>query len=106
MFIGYAKSSATYRFLVIKSENSLVEVNAIIETKNVELFETIFPMKLSGEQQVQKTIRDESIEPSEPELRSKRYRKDTNLGDGFYTFLRDEDLRTYKEVVTSSDAPL
>ncbi|KAL6321767.1 hypothetical protein AAG906_035285 [Vitis piasezkii] len=106
MFIGYAKNSATYRFLVIKSENSLVKVNTIIETKNVDFFETIFPMKLSGEQQVQKTIRDESIEPSEPELRSKRDRKDTNLGDGFYTFLIDEDLRTYKEVVTSSDAPL
>ena len=97
MFIGYAKSSATYRFLVIKSENSLVEVNAIIETKNVEFFETIFPMKLNGEQQVQKISRDKSIEPSEFEpKRSKRDRKQTNLGDGFYTFLLDEDPRSHK----------
>ena len=52
MFIGYVKNRATYRFLVIKSKNSLVEVNTIIETKNVDFFESIFAMKLSGEQQV------------------------------------------------------
>ena len=105
MFIGYVKNRATYRFLVIKSKNSLVEVNTIIETKNVDFFESIFPMKLSGEQQVHKTIRDESIEPFEPKLRSKRDKKDTNLGDGFYTFLIDDDPRTYKEVIASFDAP-
>ena len=65
MFIGYVENSVTYRFLVTKLENSLVDVNTIIETKNVDFFENIFPMKLSGgEQQVQKTSRDESIEPS------------------------------------------
>ena len=50
MFIGYAKNNATYRFLVTKSENSLLDVNTIIETKNVDFFENIFPMKLNGEQ--------------------------------------------------------
>ena len=76
MFIGYAENSATYRFLVTKSENSLVNVNTIIETKNADLFENIFPMKLNGEQQVQKTSRDKSIKPSEFEpRRSKRDRK-------------------------------
>ena len=96
MFIGYAKNSATYRFLVTKLENSFVDVNTIIETKNVDFFENIFPMKLSGgEQKVQKTSRDESIEPSELELRrSKRDRKETNLGDDFYTFLINEDPRS------------
>ena len=39
MFIGYAENSATYRFLVTKLENSLVDVNTIIETKNVDFFE-------------------------------------------------------------------
>ena len=30
---------------------------------------------------------------------------ETNLGDGFYTFLIDEDPRSYKEAITSLDAP-
>ena len=61
MFIDYVENSATYRFLVTKSENNLVDT--IIETKNADFFENIFPMKLNGEQQVQKTSRDKSIEP-------------------------------------------
>ncbi|KAL6345701.1 hypothetical protein AAG906_017440 [Vitis piasezkii] len=106
MFIGYAENSAAYRFLVTKSENNLVDVNTIIETKNADFFENIFPMKLNGEQQVQKTSRDKSIEPSEFEpRRSKRDRKETNLGDGFYTFLIDQDPRSYKEAITSPNAP-
>ena len=38
--------------------------------------------------------------------RSKRERKETNLGEDFYTFLVDDDLRSYKEAMTSSHAPL
>ncbi|KAL6318624.1 hypothetical protein AAG906_000702 [Vitis piasezkii] len=105
MFIGYVENSVAYRFLVTKSENSLVDVNTIIETKNADFFEKIFPMKLNDEQQVQKTSRDESIEPSEFEpRRSKRDRKETNLRDGFYTFLIYEDPKSYKEAITSPDA--
>ena len=51
-FIGYAENTATYRFLVIKSKNVLMEVNSIIETKNADFFENIFPWKTNGEQQV------------------------------------------------------
>ena len=53
-----------------------------------------------------KKSKDEPIEPSEFEpRRSKRNRKETNLGDGFYTFLINEDPRSYKEVITSLDVP-
>ena len=51
MFIGYvqnnpaSKYSASYRFLVIRSENNIMEPNSIVETKNVEFFEHIFPMR-------------------------------------------------------------
>ena len=76
MFIGYAENSMAYKFLVTKSKNSLVDVNTIIETKNEDFFENIFPMKLNGEQQVQKTSRDQFIETSEFEpRRSKRDKK-------------------------------
>ena len=51
-------------------------------------------MELNGKQQVQKTSRDKSIEPFEFEPRSKRDRNETNLGNGFYTFLIDEDPRS------------
>ena len=40
----------TYRFLIIKSENNLIEVNSIMETKKVDFFENVFLMKLSGEE--------------------------------------------------------
>ena len=64
-------------------------------------------MKLNSEQQVQKTSRDKSIRLSEFEPRmSKRDRKETNLGDGFYTFLIDDDPKFYKEAITFPDAPL
>ena len=52
MFISYAENSAAYRFLISKSENILVAINTILETKNAGFFENIFPMKLNGEQQV------------------------------------------------------
>ena len=107
MFIGYSDNSATYRFLVTKLENSLVDVNTIIETNNADFFENIFSIKLNGEQQVQKTSIDKSIEPFEFEpRRSKRDRKEINLRDGFYPFLIDEDPKSYKEAITSPDAPL
>ena len=56
LFIFYAKNRATYRFLVTKSENSLIDVNTIIETKNANFFENIFLMKLNGEQQVETSL--------------------------------------------------
>ena len=106
MFIGYAKNSAAYKFLITKLENNLVDVNTIIETKNANFFENIYPMQLNGEQQVQKTSKDKSIEPSKFEPRmSKRDRNETYLRNGFYTFLIDEDPRSYKKAITFPDAP-
>ena len=42
MFIGYASNNAAYRFFVLKSD--VLECNTIIETKNVEFFEHVFPL--------------------------------------------------------------
>ena len=36
----------------------------------------------------------------------KEIRKETNLRDGFYTSLIDEDPRSYKETITSPNAPI
>ena len=46
MFLGYAEHSVSYRFLVLNSV--IIERNIIVETKNVEFFEHIFPLKSSG----------------------------------------------------------
>ena len=88
-------------------QKTILQKYTIIEIKNVNFFESIFPKKLSGgELQVQKTSRDEFIEPSKFEpRRSKRDGKETNLENGFYTFLIDEDPRSYKETITLHDAP-
>lgn len=42
MFIGYDENNATYRFLVIKSNNNPVKVNTIMKTENIDFFETFF----------------------------------------------------------------
>jgi len=44
LFLGCAGHSAAYRFLVLNSE--IIECNTIVETKNVEFFEHIFPLKV------------------------------------------------------------
>lgn len=71
MFIGYAENNVAYRFLVIKSDNNLSEVNTIIEIKNANFFRALFPMKTNGEDQIHKSILYESNEHSEIELRNK-----------------------------------
>jgi hypothetical protein len=43
MFIGYAGNSVAYRFLVLKSD--VLNCNTIIEIKNAEFFEHIYPLK-------------------------------------------------------------
>ena len=45
MFICYAHHSASYRFFVTKNDNNVMEVNNIVEIKNAEFFEHVFPLK-------------------------------------------------------------
>ena len=45
MFIGYAQQSSAYRFLVLKSD-IILDRNSIVETKDAEFFENIFPFKV------------------------------------------------------------
>ena len=45
IFIGYAKNSSAYRFLVYKSEILYIHKNTIIESRNASFFEHIFPCK-------------------------------------------------------------
>ena len=85
----------------------VLPIGFLSSNHNVDFFENIFPWKTNGQQQVQRNLRIDSSDPFELELRiNKRERKETNLGEDFYTFLVDDDPRSYKEAMTSSDAPL
>ena len=46
LFLGYAEHNVAYRFLVLNSD--IIERNTIVETKNVEFFEHIFPLKVTS----------------------------------------------------------
>ena len=79
MFIGYAYNSAAYRFLVVKSD--VMEHNIIVESKNADFFEHVFPLKSHVDKiahvpeiaSVDKSVDNENVEI---ELRrSKRARK-------------------------------
>ena len=108
MFIGYVKNSVAYRFLVLKSD--VLVSNTIIETKNAEFFEHIYPLfeKISHAPIDKSTTDDNGIKNTHlKELRmSKRQRKETSFGDDFYTYLVDKDLVTYFETISSSDTLL
>ena len=117
MFIGYASDSATYRFLVLKSD--VLECNTIIETKNTESFEHIFPLygKISHTPTIVDDIENsydkhvptimDDMESSHGELRrSKRQRKEVSFKNDFYTYLIKNEPSSYFEVISSSDTLL
>ena len=117
MFIGYASNSATYGFLVLKSD--VLECNIIIETKNTEFFEEIFPLseKISHTPTIVDNIENtydehvpitmDDMESSHDELRrSKRQRKEVYFGDDFYTYLVENELCSYFEAISSPDTLL
>jgi len=75
MFLSYAEHSVAYRFLVLKT--SVIEHNTIVETKNVEFFEHIFPLKVS--ETLERPIYTNNDAMCEDLRRSKRQRKKTFL---------------------------
>jgi len=77
MFLGYAEYSVAYRFLVLNSD--IIECNNIVETKNVEFFEHIIPLKSSGTSE--QPIDSVSDAMSEDVRRSKTHRKETSFRD-------------------------
>ncbi|GJR91795.1 pol polyprotein [Tanacetum coccineum] len=117
IFIGYAKNSSAYRFIVHDSINPDIQKNAVTESRNAFFFENIFPclMKETGsssrldEETVQdKRQRDDNdlhderqdqIEEEEVEpRRSKRARTEKSSGPNFVSFMI---IRTHNGLVLS-----
>ncbi|PHU14405.1 Calcineurin B-like protein 4 [Capsicum chinense] len=109
VFIGYAKSSKTYQFLVHKSEHPDISENMVIESDNAEFFENIYPYKIRHEQSSggSKRPRDEpseNVHNEENPRCSTRQRTSTSFGSNFLTFLLENEPQTFKEAMSSSDS--
>ena len=71
VFLGYAFHSIGYRFLIIKSEVSDMNVGTIMESNDATFFEDIFPMKdkpSSSNQEMPNTSSQELATISEPTI--------------------------------------
>lgn len=131
IFIGYVINSYAYRFLVIKSEISGIDVNTIVEFRDATFFEDVFPMKSGVPQQVSSSVdpstsgsihehvermtnvgADLSItdfESSQTQVeieprKSKRSRIAKDLGSDFITYHIEGDPNTFKDAMASSEA--
>ncbi|KAL4342226.1 hypothetical protein GQ457_08G033870 [Hibiscus cannabinus] len=100
MFIGYVEHSIAYRFLVLRSD--ILEKNTIVETKNAEFFEHVFPLKTNL------LLHAPTIQTGydHNELRrSKRPRTEKSFGSNFYTYVVENDLVTFTDAISSHDVP-
>ena len=112
LFIGYAHNSTAYRFLVYKSDIPDIHVNTIMESRNASFFEHVFPCKDTSypkrtrEQGSASTSIDQPQEETDEPRRSKRARKEKSFGSDFITaFLLENEPRTFKEAMSTPDAP-
>ncbi|GJZ72331.1 retrovirus-related pol polyprotein from transposon TNT 1-94 [Tanacetum coccineum] len=120
IFIGYAKNSSVYRFIVHDSKNPDIQKNAVMESRNASFFENIFPCltketgsssRLDEEVVQDKRQRDDNdlhderqnqLEEEEVEpQRSKRARTEKLFGPDFVSFMVENEPTSYREVVTS-----
>jgi len=92
----------TYRFLVVNSEVFGISNNIVMESKDVTFFENVFPLKNNLSKPVFDTScsnlpscsnanKDIIFEPR----RSKRSKKTKDFGSEFYSFLLEDDPKTY-----------
>nr|GEV45803.1 retrotransposon protein, putative, Ty1-copia subclass [Tanacetum cinerariifolium] len=73
IFIGYAKNSNAYRFIVHESKNPNIQKNSVMKSRNASFFEHIFPC-LSKETRSSSRLDDEVVQ-------DKRQRDDNDLQD-------------------------
>ena len=121
VFLGYAKHSVGYRFLVVKSEVHDMRVGTIMESRDATFFEDIFPMR--NMQSIPRLETDETPEPAismeyyehnsdevsteddeKAPVRSKRPRIPKSFGDDFLVYLVDDTPSCISEAYASPDA--
>ncbi|GJV26366.1 retrovirus-related pol polyprotein from transposon TNT 1-94 [Tanacetum coccineum] len=116
VYLGPAKNSVAYRFLVYKSNIEDISNNTIIEFAEADFFENIFPYK-DKEKQISNPrkrvmndqlsqnetgnnseIPQENVEPR----RSKRAKVTKDFGPDYMTYIVNEEPQTYKAAMKSS----
>ncbi|KAL0313933.1 UNVERIFIED_CONTAM: Retrovirus-related Pol polyprotein from transposon TNT 1-94 [Sesamum angustifolium] len=127
VLLGYVKTSYALRFFVIKSEIPGIEVNTIVEFRDVVFLEDVFRMKTgipssvsldhsfastSTLEHVEK-MNNVGVNPNSTNLthkesdiprRSKRARIVNSFGSDFVTYNIEDDPITFKDAMTSSEA--
>ncbi|GJY66131.1 pol polyprotein [Tanacetum coccineum] len=122
IFIGYAKNSSAYRFIVHDSKNPDIQKNAVMESRNASFFENIFPcltketessLRLDDEVVQDKRQRDDNdlhderqdqLEEEEVDpRRSKKARTEKSFGLDFVSFMVENEPTSYREAVTSTE---
>lgn len=109
-FIVYAQNSSAYRFRVIKSDNSVARRNDILEARDASFIEDIFPYKALPQVDPSNppcggSVRESDSEKEVEPICSKRARKEATFGPYFLIYLLERDLVTFKEAMSSMDAP-
>ncbi|GKF76493.1 retrotransposon protein, putative, ty1-copia subclass [Tanacetum coccineum] len=84
IFIGYAKKSVAYCFIVHESKNPDIQKNTIMESRNASFFENIFPC-LSKETGSSSRLDDKVVQ-------DKRQRDDNDLQDERQDQTKEEDV--------------
>lgn len=99
----YAEQSTPYTFLVLWSD--VFDYNTIVETKNVEFYEDIYPLfeKIFHAHVGRNTDKNIDKTPNEG-LRSKRAMKEFFFGGDYYTYFIDSDPMTYFNAISFFDA--
>nr|GEW50712.1 retrotransposon protein, putative, Ty1-copia subclass [Tanacetum cinerariifolium] len=124
IFIGYAKNSGAYRFIVHDSKHPDIQKNAIMESRNASFFKNIFPClkketgsssRLDDEVIQDKRQRDDNDlqderqdQPKEEKVeprRSKRVRTEKSFGPDFVSFMVENEPTSYREAVNSLKGP-
>ncbi|GKB58046.1 retrovirus-related pol polyprotein from transposon TNT 1-94 [Tanacetum coccineum] len=121
IFIGYAKNSSAYLFIVNDSKNPDIQKNTVMESRNASFFENIFPCltketgsssRLDDEVVQDKRQRDENdlqverqdqVEEVIEPRRGKRARTEKLFGPDFVSFMVENEPTSYREAVTSSE---
>jgi hypothetical protein len=118
VFLGYACNSATYRFLVIKSDFPDVHVNTVTESRDASFFEDIFPMKdrVAARSETSTSYTPEPNLVSLPPAYSEQHNEDNNMvvprrskrqrtfSDDFIVYLVDDTQKNLAEAYASLDA--
>ncbi|GJV00916.1 retrotransposon protein, putative, ty1-copia subclass [Tanacetum coccineum] len=124
IFIGYAKDSNAYHFIVHDSKNPDIQKNAVMQSRNVSFFENIFSCLMKdtrsssrlddevvqdkrqqGDNDLQDERQDQPEEEGVEQRKSKRERTEKSLGPDFVSFMVENEPTSYQEAVNSLKGP-